>query len=236
MKRVLIVRTGAPPAPVSMRWGGFGEWFGRLLSSGCAEPEVLDARAPLPPAGRYDGVILTGSLDSVTTWTPWMQATAAWALAAARSRPVLGVCFGHQLLARALGARVERNPRGPEAGTVHVAVTDAGRSDPLFRGLPHRLHVQAAHEDHVAWLPAGAVRLAWNERTPVQAFAAGDAIRAVQFHPEFDAARCRSVTESSHATLDERVPGGCSAALGSIRETPAAERVLENWVSAFVGA
>jgi GMP synthase (glutamine-hydrolysing) len=80
------------------------------------------------------------------------------------------------------------------------------------------------------------VRLAWNDRTPVQAFAAGDAIRAVQFHPEFDATRCRAITACDRAFLDAAHPDGCSRALGSVRETPSAERVLANWLAGFVGA
>ncbi len=235
MKRVLVVRTGRPQPAVDARLGGFGGWFARHLSARVAVEEA-DARAPLPAAGRYDGLLLTGSLDSVTAWAPWMEATALWALAAARTRPVLGVCFGHQLLGRALGARVERNPRGPEAGTVAVHLTGAGLADPLLRGLPRRLLVQQAHQDHLAALPPGAVRLAWNDRTPVQAFAAGDAIRAVQFHPEFDAARCRAILQEERAALAAAGPDGATRALASVRETPLAARILDHWLAAFVGA
>jgi len=235
VKRVLVVRTGRPHAAVEARLGEFGGWFDRLLAPR-VEVEQADARAPLPPPARYDGIVLTGSPDSVTAWAPWMEAAALWSLAAARSRPVLGVCFGHQLLGRALGARVERNPRGPEAGTTLVHLTSAGRADPLFAGLPADLPVQQAHGDHLAALPPGAVLLAWNGRTPVQAFAAGDAIRAVQFHPEFDAARCRAITERDRALLDAARPDGCSRALGTLRETPGAERLLANWLAGFVGA
>ncbi len=235
MKRVLVVRTGRPPAPVDGRLGGFTEWFARHLAGGAAVEEA-DARAPLPPPGRYDGLLLTGSLDSVAAFSPWMEATALWALAAARTRPVLGVCFGHQLLGRALGARVERNPRGPEAGTAAVHLTEDGLADPLLAGLPRRLPVQQAHQDHVAGLPPGARLLAWNAHTPVQAFAAGDAIRAVQFHPEFDAARCRAILAEERAALAAAGPDGLTRALGSIRETPEAERILGNWLRAFVGA
>lgn len=235
MKRVLVVRTGRPHPPVAARLGGFAAWFARHLAP-LVELEEADARAPLPPPGRFDGLLLTGSLDSVTAWTPWMEATAHWALGAARTRPVLGVCFGHQLLGRALGARVERNPRGPEAGTRVVHLTEAGLADPLFAGLPRRLPVQEAHQDHLAGLPPGAVRLAWNDRTPVQAFAVGDAIRAVQFHPEFDAVRCRAILERERAALDLARPGGCGLALDTIRETPEAGRILRNWLRAWLGA
>lgn len=235
MKRVLVVRTGRPQAAVDARLGGFGGWFARHLAP-LAEVEEADARAPLPPPGRYDGLLLTGSLDSVTAWAPWMEATALWALGAARSRPVLGICFGHQLLGRALGGRVERNPRGPEAGTTLVHLSDEGQADPLFEGLPRALPVQQAHQDHVATLPPGARRLAWNAWTPVQAFAAGEAIRAVQFHPEFDAGRCRAILEEERAPLAEAGPDALSRALGSVRETPDSALILARWVRAYVGA
>jgi len=235
VKRVLVVCTGQPHAAVAARVGGFGAWFERRLSPR-VEVVLADARSPLPPPGRFDGIVLTGSMDSVTAWTPWMAATAHWALAAARLRPVLGVCFGHQLLGRALGGRVERNPGGPEAGTVLVHLTEAGLADPLFAGLPGHLPVHQAHQDHLVTLPAGARQLAWNGRTPVQAFAAGDALRAVQFHPEFDAPRCRAILEGAREVLAMAGPDGLTRALGSIRPTPAAAQVLSNWLTAYVGA
>jgi GMP synthase (glutamine-hydrolysing) len=154
----------------------------------------------------------------------------------ARSTPVLGVCFGHQLLAQALGGAVERNPAGPEVGTWAVELTPEGRRDPLFAGLRSPLLVQESHEDHVPVPPPGATLLATNPHSPVQAFAAGPRIRAVQFHPEFDAPRSRALCEAERAALEACRPGLADAALASIRDTPEAERVLANWVRVYVGA
>ncbi|MGB8931379.1 MAG: gamma-glutamyl-gamma-aminobutyrate hydrolase family protein, partial [Anaeromyxobacteraceae bacterium] len=129
-KRILIVRTGRPSEAVAQRFGGFDAWFGRIVSPR-VDVEVADALAPLPPFSDFDGLLLTGSLASVRERAPWMQALAHWSLAAARDRPVLGVCFGHQLLGWALGGRVELNPAGPECGARTVTLTAAGRADPL---------------------------------------------------------------------------------------------------------
>lgn len=233
-KRVLVVRTGRPAPTVTARFGDFGDWFGRLLSPRVAV-DFADATAPLPLAARYDGILLTGSLASVTDGTPWMASLAHWSLAAAERRPVLGVCFGHQLLGWALGARVERNPRGPDGGSRSVTLTAAGAADPLFAGLPATFLAPEAHEDHVASVPPGARLLASSAQTPVEAFSAGDRLRAVQFHPEFDAARSRATIAVSRRMLSAARPGGCSMALGTVRPTPFAERILSNWVGAFVG-
>lgn len=233
MKRILVVRTGRPSAAVALRFGDFGAWFERLLAPRVAV-ELADATAPLPLASRFDGIVLTGSLASVTERSPWMAALGHWSLAAAATRPVLGVCFGHQLLGWALGARVERNPRGPEVGARTVTLTAAGIADPLFAGLPASFLALEAHEDHVPHVPPGARLLAASARTPVEAFAAGATIRAVQFHPEFDPPRSRAVVTADRAMLVRAGPGGCSVAQGTVRPAPGAARVLDNWLTHFV--
>jgi GMP synthase (glutamine-hydrolysing) len=234
MKRVLVVRTGSAPPDVSASLGDFTAWFEALLVPRAAAAVVDAERGPLPDPAPYGGILVTGSLSSVTRPEPWMDTLGAWLLRAAERRPVLGVCFGHQLLGRALGGAVERHPRGPEVGTVEVELTDAGRCDPLLAGLPARLAVQEAHEDHVSHAPPGAVVLARTAHTPVQAFAHGPRLRAVQFHPEFDAVRNRAFTEAEREALERAHPGLADAALASIRETPDAPRVVANWLDAFV--
>jgi GMP synthase (glutamine-hydrolysing) len=233
MKSVLIVRAGSAPESVRARHGDFKEWFAAALLPR-AEVAFADAEAGSFPQGRRGGIVVTGSVDSVTRPAPWMDALGAWLVETARTTPVLGVCFGHQVLARALGARVERHPGGPEAGTTVVELTAEGRADPLFATLPSRVRVQQGHEDHVPELPPGAVLLATNAHTPVQAFAHGPHIRAVQFHPEFTAERNRAFVEAEREALEASRPGLADAALRSIVETPEASRLLANWVNAYV--
>jgi GMP synthase (glutamine-hydrolysing) len=233
MKRVLVVRTGSAPPSLLAAHGDFTDWFAALLAPG-AGAEVVDGEGPLPEARAYGGLLVTGSLASLTRPEPWMDRLGAWLLAAAEELPVLGVCFGHQLLASALGARVERNAEGPEAGTVEIVLTAAGRADPLFTGSPTSLLVQQSHEDHVPVPPAGAIVLAGNGHSPVQAFAHGARLRAVQFHPELDAPRTRAMIEADREWLDGERPGLADAAIAGIRETPEAERLLASWVRAYV--
>jgi GMP synthase (glutamine-hydrolysing) len=236
MRRVIVLQAGSCDPAVRGRFGDFQDWFARRLAARVQLRIVRPWEAPLPGLAGFDAALMTGSPWSVLDAAPWMDASAAWLLEVARTRPVLGICFGHQLLARALGARVERNPLGREAGTAAVHLTEAGRDDPLFARCPERLLVQQTHEDHVPDLPADATLLARNEFSPVQAFAARGSIRCVQFHPEMDAARSRAYGEARRARYDRQCPGGAAAILAGIRETPEASGLLDNWVERIVGA
>jgi GMP synthase (glutamine-hydrolysing) len=235
VRRVLLVQCGSVGRDVVRRFGDFPEWFARRLSPLVGLQVVRPYAERLPRLNLHDGVLVTGSLSSATHLDPWMEETAAWLLDAARWVPVLGVCFGHQLLARALGGRVERNPRGIEAGTREIRVTEAGRLDPLLQGLPERTRVQQFHEDHVPELPPGSALLAEGGLAAVQAFAAGP-IRGVQFHPEIEPPVMRFLAEKEEGALDGLAPGGAAAVRASIRDTPEASRVLRNWAVSFVGA
>jgi GMP synthase (glutamine-hydrolysing) len=129
--------------------------------------------------------MMTGSPLSVTQPEPWMQRAADFMVEAGeKGTPVLGVCFGQQLLAHAYGGKVSRNLQGREIGTVEVSLTEAGRKDPLFDGLPERFAVQATHEDIVSQLPEGAQVLAGNANTAAQALAFRPNVRGVPVHPE----------------------------------------------------
>lgn len=188
MARVLLVKTGSTEPALVARDGDYDDWFRAALPGG---PAGCDVVAPFAGEGlpahpeRWDGILLTGSPLSVRDEAPWMAALGRWALARAEAgQPVLGVCFGHQLLGEALGGRVEANPAGREAGTVEVALTPEGQAHPLFAGLPPVLAVQATHNDALVRPPPGAVRLAGNANTAWQAFAWGPRVACVQFHPE----------------------------------------------------
>lgn len=102
-----------------------------------------------------------------------------------RAKPTFGSCWGFQALARALGGEVVHERRYAEVGFREFRLTDAGRRDPVFRGIGERFPAVIGHEDTVTRLPDGAVCLASTDRVPIQAFAFRDRpIYGTQFHPE----------------------------------------------------
>ncbi|HYS78797.1 MAG TPA: type 1 glutamine amidotransferase, partial [Candidatus Dormibacteraeota bacterium] len=97
---------------------------------------------------------------------------------------------------------VARSPAGWEIGAVEVTLTTAGRLDPLFEGLSLPLPVLGTHEDRVETLPPGAVLLAGNDSSPIQAFRAGENVWGVQFHPEATAGILRELIRLRRERLE----------------------------------
>jgi anthranilate synthase/aminodeoxychorismate synthase-like glutamine amidotransferase len=101
------------------------------------------------------------------------------------SAPVLGVCLGHQLLADALGGTCGPQ-RPPEVGILDIEVTEAGKSDPVFAGLPHRMKALQWHGVKVAQAPDDAVVLARSDVCSVQAMRIGRHAYSMQYHVEIE--------------------------------------------------
>jgi GMP synthase (glutamine-hydrolysing) len=143
------------------------------------EEDTKPAEASVTPP--FDGIIISGSQSSVYHDEPWMAELATWVRGAIDAElPVLGVCWGHQLLAQIMGGTVE--DRGAyELGYVEV---DQVQNDPLFDGLPNPFVAFATHSDEVTALPDDVTVLARND-AGIQAFRKGDTY-GVQFHPEYD--------------------------------------------------
>jgi GMP synthase (glutamine-hydrolysing) len=225
---LLVVQTGTPPREVRLRFGDYPAWFRRGL--GLRGRQLICVRVDrgerLPSPQQVAAVLITGSDAMVSEHLPWSERTAAWLRGAvAAGVPMLGVCYGHQLLAHALGGVVDDHPRGIELGTIEVMTTAAARRDPLFGSLPTQFLAQATHQQTVRRAPRGAVVLARSEHDRHQALRFAPGVYGVQFHPEFGVRQMRALL---------RADGTCSAhdlaiRLREVRPSPAARAVLRRF-------
>ena len=154
----------------------------------------------LPDHFRFDGFVVTGSWASVYWDREWIGRLKTWVGdAVTAGLPALGVCYGHQLLADVLGGRVEAMG---EYEIGYRTVEHDGESR-LLDGVDGPLTVFTTHSDHVVEAPPGATVFARNEYG-IHGFRA-DNVLAVQFHPEYDMATARAVTQNKDDLPKERV-------------------------------
>lgn len=232
--RLLIIETGQPVASMR-RHGSFAHWIRVAAGLPRSAVAVVDVEhgATLPGlgafAGAFAGAIVTGSAAMVTQRHDWSERCAGWLREAAQAGlPLLGICYGHQLLAHALGGEVGDNPAGREMGTVEVELLPAAAGDPLFAGLPQRFPAQATHLQTVLRPPAGAAVLARSALDGCQAFRHGALAWGLQFHPEFSAMHMRGYVRARRDALASEGldPQGISRNIGP---APQARRVLRRF-------
>ncbi len=182
--------------------------------------------------------LMIGGAGAYDAWRDydWMPALLELSRESTRRKvPTFGSCWGHQILARALGGEVQHDGAKAEMGTCYVDLTDAGVSDELMGTLPRRFYANQGHHDRVTVLPPGAVELAVSDTQPHQAFRMGDApVFGTQFHPELDAAseRERLIFYRNHYP-----EGGDDAAfaakLESLHDTTHADDLLRTFLKLY---
>lgn len=206
--RIGIIKTGTTHPRLRSIFGDFEKWF--QDSVGHAHFTTYDvAGGEKPPAiDACDGFIVTGSPAMVTEKAAWSENLKPWLVQLVdQSRPLLAVCYGHQLLAEALGGEAGWHPKGREIGTVAVNLTQAGKEDPLLGGLSDTFSAQVTHAQSALVLPPGAILLASNDYEPHQAYRVGSQAWSVQFHPEFTADIMRGyIFESYEKLLTAQLP------------------------------
>lgn len=232
MKRpsILIVKTGSASQPVVEEHGDYHRWFINAMGAPrrFSMVSVVEGES-LPSLKGVDAILVTGSALSVCQPAPWMLQTGEQLKEAAeQGKAVLGICFGHQLLANAHGSPVILNRRGREIGSIRVTLSPDGLADPLFNGLGRELEVLATHTDVVSAVPKGATLLASNENTAVQALAYGPRIRSLQFHPEISPGCLTTLLDTRREEI--RSEGLDPEAIEEqIRATPVGAQILRNF-------
>lgn len=225
MSDLLIIKTGTGRPSLSARDGDFEDWILEGMQFPRDRAAVADVYCghPLPTYDAIAGVVITGSHAMVTAHEDWSEHTATWLPGAVERRiPILGICYGHQLLAYALGGTVADNPQGLEYGTIEVVLAETAQRDPLLGGLGARLQVQVCHDQSVLQLPRDAMLLASSAMDVHQASVVGQSAWGLQFHPEFDAATVQICIEESRDAL--------------VRQGSNPDRLLENCVDTAFGS
>lgn len=227
----LILETGQPVAPLK-RYGRFPHWI--RVAAGLDQRETVvanvEAGDPLPARTGFAGVIVTGSAAFVTDRAEWSERSAGWLREAAHAgMPLLGICYGHQLLAHALGGEVAYNPAGRESGTIRLDLQPPAADDPLFAGLPASFPAHATHLQTVLRAPAGATVLARSVQDNCHAFRWGASTWGLQFHPEFATHHMRGYVRARADCIARH--GGCARTVArEVSAAPLARQLLRRFV------
>lgn len=227
---IVVLVTGDPVPAVRARRGSFVDLIRQAAPAFGTHPwQHHDVRidGTVPPLGAEMAVIITGSALSVTEALPWKDTVSAYLRQLVKADvPVLGICFGHQLLAHALGGRVSRNPNGREMGSALLTLLE----DDAVLGARGSFSVNNTHVDSVIELPPGARVLARTSLEPHAALRFGPSAWGVQFHPEIDAETLGDYFAARRPTL---LAEGFDVDAGerALRDAPEATRLITRFLS-----
>jgi len=225
---LLIIKTGSALPSLVQTHGDFEDWILRGMDLSRDQAVVTDVSQgeDLPETSEWSGIVITGSHDMVTDHKKWMNRTSEWLNGITGSGiPTLGICFGHQLLAHALGGEVGNNLQGGEFGTIGIRLNRKAKTNALFRDLPCEMDVQVSHSQSVIRLPRGAQVLASSTHDPYQAYVIDNHIWGIQFHPEFDEAITKVYIHHHRTDLAQKSVDP-DQLIRTCRNTPLGNRIL----------
>lgn len=227
-KTILLLVAGETNSSITDVFGDKTYWFKKILEECGANMQVVEAyKGEAYDESDGDAWIITGSADSVMDNKEWMLYMENKIIKAhALKKPILGVCFGHQILAKALGGEVTRNPVGWEVGSHNVLLTFEGQKTDLFKKLPPTICVYETHQDTVSKLPPSSTLLAENSNG-VQSFV-DDRSYGIQFHPEFSCDIMRAYSDLNRSQ-------GIEFDADQVIDTKDGKNVMKNFVLKLLG-
>jgi GMP synthase-like glutamine amidotransferase len=225
--KIAILETGRPPGQLAERFGDYPAMFELLLGDGF-EVESFDVSAGRLPSDPADhaAFLITGSPAGVYDPLPWIEPLCGF-IRSARDSKMVGVCFGHQVMAEALGGHVQKSDKGWGAGLHRYSIV---RAEPWMDGVTE-IAEPASHQDQVVLQPPTTEIIATSDFTPYAALAWTDrpAI-SFQFHPEFSPAYAKALIEQRY----DQVPDP-DAAIASL-DAPNDSARVAGWIRRFLEA
>jgi GMP synthase (glutamine-hydrolysing) len=237
MKKIILIKAGGTFEELRREKGDFEDWTIRGMGVKPLQVRVVPVFAGESPPDPENaaGIVMTGSHSMVTDEEEWSEKLCPWIRRAVeKSIPFLGICYGHQLLARALGGEAGNHPQGPEIGTVLITLNAGAQNDPLFRGFPNPFPAHVTHTQSVLRLPPGARVLASSDYEPYHAVVFGQSAWGVQFHPEFDAEVMRYYIEAQAGKL-RKLNRDPEWVREQVVETPESTSILVRFAQLAVG-
>jgi len=231
LKPVLIIKTGNTVKTAYAKVGDFEKWIIASMQAESNHFEVVEVfkDEKLPGLDEVSGAVITGSPAMVTDELDWSEYTAEWLRQAVLAQlPIIGICYGHQLLAHALGGRVGYHPLGREIGTTKVSPLDESTEDILFAEISDPFAVHVSHMQSVIELPIGVKILASNEFDPHHAVKFSELCWGLQFHPEFEEVAMQSYIEERQEDLTDE-GFDVETLMAEIKPTPIARKILTDF-------
>ena len=224
--KLAILEAGAPPSPLEERFGRYPEMFEALLGLEARTYDVAAGALP-PDVGRHDAYLITGSSAGVYDDLLWIPKLITFLRAARGKARLVGICFGHQIMAEAFGGRVEKSAKGWGAGLHSYPIV----ARPAWLDGPPLVSAPASHQDQVVSQPPGTDVVASSLFTPYAALAwtDGSAI-SFQFHPEFAPDFAKALIAERY----DRVPDP-DAAIASL-DAPNDNARIGEWIRRFLTA
>ena len=197
--RFALMKSGTLSRITRERIGDYDQVFTRLLAEKGQQWDIHEVEHDAFPEdiSIYDGIVLTGGPRSAYDDLPWIKKLIDQTRQAYEEGiTLLGICLGAQVIAQALGGRVEKNPDGWDLGSVALQLNEAGRNTAPLNTGPNPLHILQTHQDIVTELPRGGRILASSKRSPVEIYTVGERVLCLQGHPELDVQSLKDLIQS----------------------------------------
>lgn len=229
-----ILETGIPPEGYAEKYGSYPQMFQQLLNDSDAQLDfrfyqVLEGEIPTDPS-LCDAWLITGSKFGVYeehSWIPPLSELVRQAYQA--DIPVVGICFGHQLVVQALGGKVIKSEKGWSLG---VAQYQIKQKAPWMRDAPETFSIQAYHQDQVIELPSDTQVIAASDFCPYAALNIADKVITFQGHPEFSSTYIKALL-TNRRDLGLLPVDQSTQAIEKI-ETPNQRHQVADWICQFI--